>query len=116
MLIGTDTPNPYVMYGFSIHEEMSFFEQAGYMRTEILRIATLEAARFLDQVGEFGVVREGARADLILLDADPEADLAALRTPAGVMAAGRWHDAAALAQTLAHLEAQAAASRNSAAP
>lgn len=111
VLIGTDAPNPYVMYGFSIHEELGFFLEAGYTRTEILRIATIEAARFLRKEGEFGVIREGARADLLLLDADPEADLAALRAPAGVMAAGRWYDAETLDALLEEIAAAAAASR-----
>lgn len=111
VLIGTDAPNPYVMYGFAIHEELGFFREAGFSNTEILRIATLDAARFLNKEGEFGVVAEGARADLLLLAADPEADLGALRTPAGVMAAGRWHDAAALADMLRTIEEAATASR-----
>jgi len=108
VLIGTDTPNPYVLYGFSIHEELGFFLEAGYTRSEALRIATLEAARFLDQSGEFGVIAEGARADLLLLDGDPEADFTTLRTPAGVMAAGRWYDRAALDGLLEDVEAAAA--------
>jgi imidazolonepropionase-like amidohydrolase len=109
VLIGTDTPNPYVMYGFAIHEELGFFSDAGYSNTEIRRIATLEAARFLNQTGAFGVVREGARADLLLLDTDPEADLAVLRSPAGVMAAGRWYDRARLDGLLEDVAERAAA-------
>lgn len=115
VLIGTDTPNPFVMYGFSIHEELGFFSEAGYSNTEILRIATLEAARFLNRAGEFGVIREGARADLLLLSADPEADLTVLRAPDGVVAAGRWYDRSALDAMLEAAAARAAASREAAA-
>ena len=111
ILIGTDAPNPYVMYGFAIHEELGFFKEAGFSNVEILRIATLDAARFLHKEGEFGVIAEGARADLLLLAADPETDLGVLRAPAGVMAAGRWHDAAALAGMLRTAEEAATASR-----
>lgn len=100
LLIGTDTPNPYVVPGFSIHEEIGFFRDAGFTPTQILRIATLDAARFLNKEGEFGRVAEGARADLLLLSADPEQDLSVLRAPAGVMAAGRWYDRAALDEML----------------
>jgi imidazolonepropionase-like amidohydrolase len=112
LLIGTDTPNPYVMYGFSIHEEFSFFRDAGFTNTEILRIATLDAARFLNAAGEFGVIREGARADMILLGADPERDLGVLRAPAGVVAAGRWYDRGRLDGMLDDIETQAQASRS----
>lgn len=111
VLIGTDAPNPYVMYGFAIHEEFGFFRDAGYSNSEILRIATLDAARFLNQAGEFGVIREGARADLLLLAGDPEADLTVLRTPQGVMAAGRWYDRARMDAILSDIERAAAASR-----
>jgi imidazolonepropionase-like amidohydrolase len=111
LLIGTDAPNPYVMYGFAIHEELGFFREAGFSNTEILRIATLDAARFLNKAGEFGVVREGARADFVLLAGDPERDLAVLRTPQGVMAAGHWYDRARLDALLAESERAAQASR-----
>jgi imidazolonepropionase-like amidohydrolase len=111
LLIGTDAPNPYVMFGFAIHEELGFFREAGFSNTEILRIATLDAARFLNESGQFGVIREGARADLLLLDADPEADLSVLRAPQGVMAAGRWFDRAQLDALLSEAEHAAATSR-----
>jgi imidazolonepropionase-like amidohydrolase len=111
LLIGTDAPNPYVMFGHALHDEFGFYREAGFTNTEILRIATLDAARFLNQAGEFGVIREGARADLLLLDGDPEQDLATLRTPAGVMASGRWFDRAALDTQLTALAQAAAASR-----
>lgn len=111
LLIGTDAPNPYVMYGFSIHEEFGFFKDAGFTNTEILRISTLDAARFLNKAGEFGVIREGARADFILLAGDPERDLSVLRSPQGVMAAGHWYDRARLDSLLAETERAATASR-----
>lgn len=116
LLIGTDAPNPYVMYGFSIHEELGFFHEAGYSNTEILRIATLDAARFLGKADEFGVVREGARADLLLLASDPEQDLGVLKSPLGVMANGLWFDRARLDQLLADVERAATASRSAPPP
>lgn len=111
LLIGTDAPNPYVMFGFALHEEFGFYKEAGFTNTQILRIATLDAAHFLGQDGEFGIIREGARADLLLLPSDPEADLAVLRAPSGVMAAGRWFDRARLDALLAELQRTAAVSR-----
>jgi imidazolonepropionase-like amidohydrolase len=116
LLIGTDAPNPYVMYGFSIHEEFGFYREAGFSNTEILRIATLDAARFLNKAGEFGVIREGARADLLLLAGDPEINLDVLRAPQGVMANGRWFDRARLDALLSARGQAAAASRTAPAP
>lgn len=100
MLIGTDAPQPFVYPGFSFQEELTLHLDAGFMRAEILRIASRDAARFLHLQREFGAVAPGMRADLLLLDQDPEADFAALRHPAGVMATGRWYDAATLSRLL----------------
>jgi imidazolonepropionase-like amidohydrolase len=88
LLIGTDTPNPWVVPGFSIHGELAHFVAAGLTPAEVLRIATLDAARFLQD--DFGDVRTGLRADLVLLAANPLEDLAAYREPLGVMVRGRW--------------------------
>jgi hypothetical protein len=56
-------------------------------------------------------VCEGGRADFVLFDGDPERDLAVLRTPQGVMAAGHWYDRARLDALLAETERAAQASR-----
>ena len=106
-----DAPQPFVYPGFSLQEELALHLDAGFTRAEILRIASHDAARFLRRQREFGVVTPGARADLLLLDSDPEVDLAALSHPAGVMAAGRWYDATILSRLLeqAAVRAQARA-------
>ena len=90
LLIGTDTPNPFVVPGFSLHEELANFEAAGIDRARILTLATLGAAQFLETDGEVGTIEVGMRADLILLDADPLEALDALRNPVGVMVRGAW--------------------------
>ncbi len=114
MLIGSDTPNPFVLPGFAIHDELEAFVEIGIPVDEVLRMATADAATFLREGGEWGVVAAGARADLVLLDADPRDDLTTLRRPAGVMMNGHWYDAAYLGAELDELrqsiEAAAAAS------
>ncbi|GGY50917.1 amidohydrolase family protein [Parvularcula lutaonensis] len=107
VLIGTDTPNPFIVQGFSLHDEMASFRDAGFTEEEILDIATRKAAAFLDASEEFGQIREGLRADLVIVEGDPLADLSVLRKPAGVIAGGRLYDRAALDDMLA--EARAAA-------
>ncbi len=84
---------PYLVPGAALHDEMDHWIAAGLAPADVLRAATTEAARFLDQDGAFGVVARGARADLILVEGDPLADISVLRAPDGVMAAGRWLDA-----------------------
>ncbi len=90
LLVGTDTPNPFVVPGFAVHEELRNFVAAGFTPAAALAAASREAARFLGELDRWGAVEPGQRADLLLLDADPLADLANLRQPAGVMVRGRW--------------------------
>lgn len=90
ILAGTDTPNPLMVPGFSLHEELAALVEAGLTPFEAIEAATSEAARFADAESEFGTIRAGARADLIVVGADPLADLAALRRPVGVMVRGEW--------------------------
>lgn len=88
LMIGTDTPMPFVLQGFAVHDELDTFVRAGLSPLEALRCATSEPARFLGETGQWGVVAEGARAELLLLDRNPAADVRALRDPAVVFTNG----------------------------
>lgn len=88
LIIGTDARNPFVIPGFSIHEELASFIGAGLTPYQALRCATVEASRFLDESEVWGTVREGKRADLILLDCNPLADLQTLKDPEAVLLNG----------------------------
>lgn len=109
LLIGTDTPNPFVLPGYAIHDELAGFAAAGIPLKDVLRIATADAARFLGEEQTFGRVAPGLRADLVLLDGDPVADLDTLRDPAGVMAGGRWFPRADLKSMMGERAAELAA-------
>lgn len=63
------------------------------MKTKVyaaLSAATRNPAEFLGALKEIGTVEEGKRADLILLDANPLADLSNTERRAGVFVRGRW--------------------------
>jgi imidazolonepropionase-like amidohydrolase len=90
LLAGTDAPNPFVLHGFSLHEELAFFVEAGLSPYEALLAATRAPAEFLGEADEFGTVESGKRADLLLVDADPLEDVGAMKRIAGVVLAGRW--------------------------
>lgn len=92
LLVGTDTPNPLLVPGYSIHLELAALVDAGISRFDVLRAATDGAARFAGAEGEWGVIRVGAAADLLLLAGNPLDDLSVLEAPVGVMVAGRWLD------------------------
>ena len=100
LLAGTDTPNGFVVPGFSLPQELANLTRAGLTPLQALAAATREAAKFLGQLDEWGTVEAGKRADLLLLDANPVDDIANVRALAGVMVRGRWHAAAELTGAL----------------
>lgn len=110
-LIGTDTFNPFVIPGYSIHDEFDAFVRAGFSNRRTLEIATREAAAFLGYGERSGTIKPGKSADLVLLDGDPFEDLAVLKQPAGVMIAGLWRDRAEIDRLLDRRAAMIAAER-----
>ena len=108
LLAGTDTPNPYCLPGFGLHDELALLVQAGLTPMEVIQSATRNPARFLGREKEFGTVQVGKRADLLLLDADPLQDIHNTTRIRAVMADGRLLDRVALDKMLADAEAAAA--------
>jgi len=105
-LAGTDADNyPFQVMGFALVEEIALLQDAGLAPSEALRAATSEPARAMRQSEDFGLIKRGMRADLILLDGNPLADVAAYRRNRGVMARGRWLDRALLDAALDKLAA-----------
>lgn len=90
VLAGSDAgaSNSYVYPGFSLHAELEELVAAGLTPADALRAATLRAAEFMRLGGEFGQVRAGYRADLVLLDASPLDDIRITRKIAAVILAG----------------------------
>lgn len=98
ILAGSASANPFVFHGLSLHEEMELLVAAGLSNLEAVQAATINIATFLDEEGEWGVVEEGAIADLVLLSENPLIDIASYRAIEGVMLRGHWYDADALEQ------------------
>jgi len=97
LAVGTDTPNAWVAPGAAVHQEMAILVDAGLTPGEALRAATATPGAALSSWERRGVIVEGARADLLLLEANPMADIGAAQARAGVVLAGRWFDEASLA-------------------
>jgi hypothetical protein len=90
ILFGTDAPQQFSVPGFSVHREAAAMTEAGMTPFDILVSATRAVGEHLRAWDRFGLVAAGARADLVLLEANPLTDLAALQRRAGVMVRGRW--------------------------
>lgn len=96
IVLGTDSFSPEIRiegidsgyYGSNSIVEAERMAEAGLTPTEVMRAATSAAATHLGRT-DIGVVAEGKRADLILLDGDPTADVSALRKLAMVVSNGR---------------------------
>ncbi|MGH3803887.1 MAG: amidohydrolase family protein, partial [Pseudonocardiaceae bacterium] len=88
LLAGTDALNPFCFPGFSLHDELELLVQAGLSPMQALQTATRNPAEYLDELGSTGTIAAGKRADLVLLGADPLADIRNTRRIEGVIAAG----------------------------
>ena len=88
ILVGTDT----IAGGFRYHDELVHLVSAGMSPEEVLRAATLEAARYAGEDQEAGTVAVGKRADLVLLAANPLRDIQNTRAISAVLKDGRLYD------------------------
>ena len=104
LLIGPDTPQLFLVPGFATHREMTAFVDAGLTPFQALQAATASAAEYLGRGGEAGKVQAGMRADLLLTNANPLADIRNASDIAGVMANGRWMPKRELDAMLARIE------------
>jgi len=80
--------------GYATHREIQLFVEAGLPPLAAIRAATLDAARVItrSENPDFGSIRVGKAADLVLLDADPTVDIRNTVAINSVMRAGRWVD------------------------
>jgi hypothetical protein len=90
LTVGTDASLPGLVFGVSVQQEMIELREIGLRPIEVLRAASINAHRLFDPQAGSGAVREGERANLVLLDADPLADIQNAAKIAGVFVQGRW--------------------------
>ncbi|MGC1906227.1 MAG: amidohydrolase family protein [Candidatus Acidiferrum sp.] len=109
LLAGSDSLDPFVFTGESLHRELVELVRAGLTPGEVLAVATFGAARFLGREKEFGTIESGKIADLVLLDRSPLENIANTQSVAGVAYGGAYLDRVALDKLLAQARAAAAA-------
>ena len=90
LLLGSDAPQIYNVPGFSIHRELELLVAAGLTPYQALQTGTRNVAVFFGTLSRTGTIETGKRADLVLLDANPLADVRNTTRRAGVMLGGRW--------------------------
>ncbi len=99
MMAGTDAMNPYCLPGFGLHDELSLLVESGLPPAAALRLATINPAKFLGRHDE-GSISPGNLANLVLLDADPLADIRNTTRIRAVWVQGKYYDRAALDRIL----------------
>jgi imidazolonepropionase-like amidohydrolase len=94
LLAGTDAGGSIPMTpGWSLHDELQQLVSAGLTPYEALRAATANAGEFFARyfhAGASGTITPGARADLVLLNANPLVDIRNTRKIEGVVLRGEW--------------------------
>jgi imidazolonepropionase-like amidohydrolase len=108
LLVGSDSLDPFVFPGESLHRELGELVRAGLTPAEALGAATSGAARFLGRENDCGTVETGKRADLVLLDGSPLENIANTQRIAAVIREGNYMDREALDKLLAQAKSAAA--------
>ena len=86
--MGTDAGNPLTLHGPSVYAEMEHMQASGMTAMEVLVASTRGGSLALGRDKEVGTVEKGKLADLLILGADPMADIANVRTVKAVVRGG----------------------------
>jgi imidazolonepropionase-like amidohydrolase len=101
-LAGTDVTIPYTYPGFSLHDELKLFVQAGLTPTQALETATTNPALLLGLEKKWGRIQAGFKANLVLLRANPLQDIGNTQSIDSVVVNGSLLNRARLDQMLEH--------------
>ena len=89
VVAGTDTPQQFVVPGWSLHRELQLYVAAGMTPAQAIRSATADAADLLGISTRAGTIDAGKDADLVLVDGDPLTDIRATTAIRLVVRLGR---------------------------
>ncbi|WP_326524617.1 amidohydrolase family protein [Sphingomonas sp.] len=111
IMAGTDAGflNSYDYPGIGLHDELALYVRHGLTPAQALRSTTITGPAWLGKGARYGAVVRGKAADLLLLDRNPLADIAATRGIHAVVLRGGLYDRAALDRMLAGVKARVAA-------
>jgi imidazolonepropionase-like amidohydrolase len=88
ILAGTDTPEPFVTPGFSLHQELEMLVASGLSPVEAIKSATINNAKIMNHQDDLGSIEVGKFADMIILSADPTTDIRNTRAIETVLRGG----------------------------
>jgi imidazolonepropionase-like amidohydrolase len=100
LMVGTDLMLPGIIPGYSTHEEMVIWQEAGIPPADILRSATIVPAQFMELGDRLGSITEGKTASMILVRANPLEDISNAQQIESVFLRGKYFNRADLDQML----------------
>jgi len=95
IVAGTDS-----LAGFALHRELELYVEAGIPPAEVLKIATIGAARVMKRDADLGSIAPGKLADLILVDGNPAEQISDIRRVSLVIKDGMVYEPAALYRSI----------------
>ena len=96
LLAGSDSPDWFLVYGWTLHRELAALVVAGLTPYQALTAATRNPAEYFGALGEWGTIEVGKRADLVLLSANPLERIENTTKIDAVAIGGRWLERAEL--------------------
>ena len=100
LMAGSDSPGFFLVAGFSLHDELTTFVDAGLTPFASLQTATVNPAKYLE-LKNLGTIETGKIADMLLLDKNPLIDINNTKAIDGVFKNGIWYNKEALKEMLA---------------
>ncbi|MGE5373549.1 MAG: amidohydrolase family protein, partial [Bacteroidota bacterium] len=101
LMVGTDLSVPGIVPGYSVHEEMLIWQEAGIPAAEILRSTTIVPVEFMGLQDRLGSIEEGKIASMVLVRGDPLQDIRNARQIEGVFLRGKYFNRQDLDRLLA---------------
>ena len=74
-MAGTDTPIGYLIPGRSLHKELEILVESGLSNLEAIKTATINPATFFGIENKVGRIKNGFKADLLILNSNPLNDI-----------------------------------------
>lgn len=90
LMAGSDSPEWFLVQGFSIHDEIETFVKCGLTPWAALQTATINTANYLGVAKTKGTIQPGKQADFILLDKNPLEDIRNTRSINAIMQGAKW--------------------------
>ena len=92
LMVGTDLLVPGIIPGYSVHEEMAVWQDAGIPPADVLRSATIVPTQFMGLDNRLGTIAVGKTASMVLVRANPLEDIRNAQQIEGVLLRGKYFD------------------------